>query len=34
MGRWRARTPDGVTLPASFRARFGHDTAAVNQPMT
>lgn len=32
--RWRARLPDGVTLPASFRSRFGHEAAAVNQPMT
>lgn len=32
--RWRARLADGVTLPAAFRARFGHEAAAVNQPMT
>ncbi len=32
--RWRARTPDGVTLPAAFRTRFGHEAAVVNQPMT
>jgi hypothetical protein len=34
MDKWRARTPDGVTLPASFRQRFGRETAAINQPMT
>lgn len=32
--RWRARIADGATLPASFRGRFSHETAAVNQPMT
>jgi hypothetical protein len=34
LDKWRARTPDGVTLPASFRQRFGRETAAINQPMT
>jgi hypothetical protein len=34
MDKWRARTPDGITLPASFRQRFGRETAAINQPMT
>ena len=34
MDKWRARTPDGVTLPAGFRQRFGRETAAINQPMT
>ena len=32
--RWRARTPDGVTLPQHFRWRFSRETAAINQPMT
>jgi hypothetical protein len=34
LDRWRARTPDGLTLPAAFRQRFGRETAAINQPMT
>ncbi len=34
LDKWRARTPDGITLPASFRQRFGRETAAINQPMT
>jgi len=32
--RWRARTPDGATLPASFRWRFSRDTVVIGQPMT
>jgi hypothetical protein len=34
LDRWRARTPDGVTLPASFRWRFGRETIVIGQPMT
>nr|WP_294519074.1 hypothetical protein [uncultured Rhodopila sp.] len=34
LDKWRARTPDGITLPASFRQRFGREVAAINQPMT
>jgi hypothetical protein len=34
LDKWRARTPDGVTLPAGFRQRFGREVAAINQPMT
>lgn len=32
--RWRARTPDGVTLPASFRQRFGREVNVPGIPMT
>jgi hypothetical protein len=32
--RWRARTPDGTALPASFRWRFSRETMVVGQPMT
>jgi hypothetical protein len=32
--RWRARLPNGVTLPASFRWRFGREAIVINQPMT
>ena len=34
LDRWRARTPDGVTLPARFRWRFSRETQAIDQPMT
>lgn len=32
--KWKAVTPDGTTLPASFRMRFGREVHEVNQPMT
>ena len=32
--RWRARLPDGLTLPAHFRPRFGREAMVVGQPMT
>ena len=32
--RWRARLPDGLTLPQRFRWRFSRETQAINQPMT
>ncbi|MDR3518139.1 MAG: hypothetical protein P4M00_20260 [Azospirillaceae bacterium] len=32
--RWRIRSPDGQTLPAAFRSRFGREAVAVNQPMS
>jgi hypothetical protein len=32
--RWRARTPNGVTLPASFRWRFSREIQVIGQPMT
>ncbi len=32
--RWRARTPDGSTLPAGFRWRFSRETQVTGQPMT
>jgi hypothetical protein len=31
---WRVRTPDGLSLPASFRSRFFREVIGVNQPMT
>lgn len=31
--RWRARTPDGVSLPAHFRIRFGRETMTPGLPM-
>lgn len=31
--RWRARTPDGVSLPAHFRVRFGRETMTPGLPM-
>ena len=31
---WRARTPDAVSLPASFRTRFAREKIVVGQPMT
>jgi hypothetical protein len=34
LDRWRARTPDGATLPASFRWRFSRETVVIGQPMT
>ena len=34
LSRWRARTPDGLTLPAHFRPRFGREMMVVGQPMT
>jgi hypothetical protein len=34
LDKWRARTPDGITLPASFRHKFGRETMSLNQPMT
>ena len=34
LGRWRARMPDGATLPASFRWRFSRETVVIGQPMT
>ncbi|PPQ37773.1 hypothetical protein [Rhodopila globiformis] len=34
LDKWRARVPDGVTLPASFRQRFWREVPAINQPMT
>lgn len=34
LSRWRARTPDGVTLPAAFRHRFGREVNVPGIPMT
>jgi hypothetical protein len=34
ISRWRARTPDGVTLPAAFRQRFGREVNIPGIPMT
>ncbi len=34
LSRWRARTPDGVTLPSHFRPRFPREPIVVGQPMT
>lgn len=31
--RWRARTPDGQSLPAGFRSRFGRETMIAGLPM-
>lgn len=31
--RWRARTPDGVSLPARLRIRFGRETMTPGLPM-
>lgn len=31
---WRIRSPDGLSLPASFRQRFGREVMVVGQPMT
>ncbi len=31
--RWRARLPDGLTLPAPFRARFGREIMVPGLPM-
>ncbi|AWJ93204.1 hypothetical protein Sp245p_25590 (plasmid) [Azospirillum baldaniorum] len=31
--RWRARTPDGQTLPAHLRTRFGRETMIAGLPM-
>jgi hypothetical protein len=32
--RWRARLADGITLPASFRPRFGREVMVPGLPMT
>jgi hypothetical protein len=32
--KWRARTSDGSSLPASFRTRFAREKIIVGQPMT
>ncbi|MFG1391613.1 hypothetical protein [Xanthobacter agilis] len=32
--RWRARTPDDLSLPAAFRPRFAREVMVVGQPMT
>jgi hypothetical protein len=32
--KWEARTPDAVSLPASFRTRFAREKIVVGQPMT
>lgn len=32
--RWRVRTPDGFTLPAAFRSRFGRAVMVPGLPMT
>lgn len=32
--KWCARTPDGITLPAAFRQRFGREVMVAGQPMT
>lgn len=32
--RWRVRTPDGLTLPAEFRQRFGREVNIPGLPMT
>jgi hypothetical protein len=32
--KWRARTTDGTSLPASFRTRFAREKIIVGQPMT
>ncbi|PWB83812.1 MAG: hypothetical protein C3F11_04635 [Methylocystaceae bacterium] len=32
--KWRARTLDSVSLPASFRTRFAREKIVVGQPMT
>lgn len=34
MDRWRARLPDGLTLPSAFRARFGREVMIPGLPMT
>jgi len=34
LDKWRARTPDGMTLPACFRWRFSRETQVIGQPMT
>lgn len=34
LAKWRARTPDSVSLPASFRTRFAREKIVVGQPMT
>jgi hypothetical protein len=31
---WRARTPDGLSLPYEFRSRFARERIVVGQPMT
>lgn len=31
---WRARLPDGLTLPSAFRRRFTRETQGVGQPTT
>ncbi len=32
--RWRAQLPDGLTLPAAFRARFAREAMVPGLPMT
>ncbi|WP_454918076.1 hypothetical protein [Xanthobacter sediminis] len=32
--KWRARVPDDLSLPASFRPRFAREVMVVGQPMT
>ena len=32
--KWEARTPDALSLPASFRTRFAREKIVVGQPMT
>jgi hypothetical protein len=32
--KWRARTPDALSLPATFRPRFAREPIVVGQPMT
>lgn len=34
LARWRVRTPDGFTLPAAFRQRFGREVNLPGIPMT
>ncbi|MFG1478757.1 hypothetical protein V5F53_08810 [Xanthobacter sp. V4C-4] len=34
LSRWRARTPDALSLPAAFRPRFAREVMVVGQPMT
>jgi hypothetical protein len=34
LAKWKAVTPDGATLPSSFRMRFGREVTEINQPMS
>lgn len=34
LAQWRARLPDGFTLPAPFRRRFARQEMVIGQPMT